>query len=101
LIDGTPFRRVHAETAPPYAASAPWYRNGRPVVHGGDVYYQNGLTRELSAHELERVGEFEKVPLFGLADPSSDEEGLLFVPVRPGCMFQPYNRFIASPAREP
>jgi hypothetical protein len=47
-----------------------------------------GLPRVLGVNEVTRMGEFQGVPLFAEAGQSRPE--VVYVPVRPGCEFQPY-----------
>ena len=48
-----------------------------------------GVTRVIQPPQLQRVGEVNGTPLFAEAGRESPFE-VVYVPVRPGCEFQPY-----------
>jgi hypothetical protein len=52
-------------------------------------YVKYGLPRVLGVNEVTRVGEFQGVPIFAEAGRTAPYE-VIYVPVRPGCEFQPY-----------
>jgi hypothetical protein len=73
---------------PGYAAEQPWFAQGS--LH---FRFQNlnkyGLPRFIEGHELRRVGEHQGVGVYAAA---SDwwRVDALYLPVRAGCVFQPY-----------
>jgi hypothetical protein len=91
LIGGVPFREAHPVTAPAYAPAAPWYVQTDSLQFGQQLYVRFGLTRRLDPPELVRVGTHQGTAIFAETG-SAAPHPALFVPVRPGCVFQPYQR---------
>jgi len=73
-----------------YASSATWFIDSEPVTFGGRRYVKYGLPRVLGATEVANVGSYQGVAVFaeGTADRMRPE--VIYLPVRPGCEFQPY-----------
>jgi hypothetical protein len=91
LLGGVPFREAHAVTAPDYASAAPWFVQSDSLQFGGQLYVRFGLTRRMGPEEVQRVGLHEGTAVF--AEPgAATPYPALFVPVRPGCVLQPYQR---------
>lgn len=88
IVAGRPFAEVYPASTPPYAAGADWYASGGMVVFERRRYVRYGLPRVVPADSLRRVGEFRGIPLF--AEDASAAFRFVYVPVRPGCEFQPY-----------
>lgn len=86
-LEGLPFARAYP-VGLDYAAGRAWLREGAPVRLAGREYARYGLPRVLAPAELVAVGDFDGVLLFGDAQAANPE--LLYVPLRPGCEFQPY-----------
>ncbi len=80
-----------------YAAGATWFINTEPVTVMGRRYVKYGLPRVLGVNEVTRVGEFQGVSVFAEAGATGTPE-VLYVPVRPGCEFQPYQTEIKAGA---
>ncbi|HEY0037353.1 MAG TPA: hypothetical protein VGB66_11725, partial [Longimicrobium sp.] len=72
-----------------YAAGASWFINNEPVMVMGRRYVKYGLPRVLGVNEVTRVGEYQGVSVFAETGATGTPE-VLYVPVRPGCEFQPY-----------
>jgi hypothetical protein len=72
-----------------YAAGATWYINNEPITVGGRRYVRYGLPRVLGVSEVTRTADYMGVPVFAEAGALGTPE-VLYVPVRPGCEFQPY-----------
>jgi hypothetical protein len=72
-----------------YAAGATWYINNEPITVGGRRYVRYGLPRVLGVNEVTRSADYQGVPVFTEAGAMGTPE-VLYVPVRPGCEFQPY-----------
>jgi hypothetical protein len=89
LLDGQPFSRVHAAEARPYAAGSEWYINGEMLPFHGWRLAKSGLPRVIQPDLLQRAGEFRGIPLFGEAGVSGIPD-VVYVPVRPGCVFHAY-----------
>jgi hypothetical protein len=89
LLNGQAFRTAHPATAPSYAAGANWFVQQQEVLFNDGNWVPFGVTRIIQPPNLQRVGEFEGTPLFAEAGRMAPYE-VLYVPVRPGCEFQPY-----------
>jgi hypothetical protein len=71
-----------------YAQSRRWFIASAPINHGGRLKVMYGLPRVLSPADLEVAGFHDGVPVFR---ERGDREALvLYLPVRPGCVFQTY-----------
>ena len=77
------------QTTGEYAGGAPWFINNEPITFGGRRYVKYGLPRVVGVTELGRVGDYQGVGVFGEAGGMEPRE-VIYVPVRPGCEFQPY-----------
>ena len=86
-VNGQPFGTVHA-TGAQYAANAGWYINNEPVMFQGRRFVKYGLPRVLGVNEVTRIGEHQGVSVF--AETGQTRPDVIYVPVRPGCEFQPY-----------
>ena len=86
-VNGQPFGTVHPMGSQ-YAANATWFINNEPVMFQNRRFVKYGLPRVLGVSEVTRVGEFQGVSLF--AEAGQTRPDVVYVPVRPGCEFQPY-----------
>lgn len=86
LVDGQrrAFASVYPATAPGYAESA-----SGTITVSGQEYVSFGLPRVIPAAQLTRVGESDGVGLFAETGAQAPH-GTLYLPLRPGCQFQPY-----------
>jgi hypothetical protein len=91
LINNVPFREAHPLVAPTYASVAPWFVQSDSMQFNQHLYVRFGLTRRLAPEDLERVGEHQGTAVFAEIGEEAPHPALL-VPVRPGCVFQPYQR---------
>jgi hypothetical protein len=83
------FRAVHPNDAS-YAADHAWYFRHNALRHLGRRYRKYGLPRILGISEVERPGStVGPVPLYVEKGTTGLPE-VLYVPVRVGCEFQPY-----------
>ena len=71
-----------------FAQNADWYVNNEPVTYKGRRYVKHGLPRALGYRDVVHDGEFLGVPVF--AAPPGPPTGVIYLPVKPGCEFQPY-----------
>lgn len=95
LMDGRLFSVAHP-VGSQYAATASWYANNEPLVMNGVTWTRYGLPLVLDVYDVTRVGEFGGVPIF--AEPwEHSDPSRLYVPIRPGCEFQPYAPADGSP----
>lgn len=91
LVDGRPFAEVHPATTPPYAAGAEWFVRDEPFDRDYGpplraVKYR--LPRVLSPREIVPVKPYRGVAVFAEAGITGEPE-VIYVLVRPGCVFQP------------
>jgi hypothetical protein len=87
-LDGRPFREAYPADAR-YAENARFYVDNETVTIAGRRYPKYGLPRVLGVDEVERAAEFGGVGVYiekGTGMPNS----VYYLPVRPGCVFQPY-----------
>jgi hypothetical protein len=87
VYQGVPFSQAFP-AGPGYAEAADWYATNEPVRYGGQLYVKYGDPRVLEIEEIARVGENDGVGIYvavGDVDPD-----VIYLPVRPGCVFQPY-----------
>jgi hypothetical protein len=89
LVNGRPFAEVYPDTVG-YAGAAQWYVDNEPITINRRRHVKYGVPRVLGVHELTRVGEYRGVPLF-VAAGADIRADIKYVPVRPGCEFQPYD----------
>jgi hypothetical protein len=80
-------QRIPATTG--YAAGATWYINNEPITVNGRRYVRYGLPRVLGVNEVTRTADYQGVSVFAEAGAQGTPE-VLYIPVRPGCEFQPY-----------
>ncbi|HST61729.1 MAG TPA: hypothetical protein VLK84_23720 [Longimicrobium sp.] len=88
LVNGRPFSEVYPATTG-YAAGAPWYIDNEPITVNGRRFVKYGLPRILGVTEVTRTADYMGVPVFAEAGATTATE-VVYVPVRPGCEFQPY-----------
>jgi hypothetical protein len=87
-VDGRPFGQAHAAAAAPYASGAAWYIQNDQITVGGRRFVKFGTPRVLGVNDVVRAGEYQGIPVFAEAGTARPE--VVYVPVRPGCEFQPY-----------
>ena len=86
---GVPFSRAFPLSRG-YAAEAEWYRNNEPIAFGArHRYVRYGYPRVLGVMEVVRVGEHHGVGVY-VRMGDTDDPQVIYLPVRPGCEFQPY-----------
>ncbi len=86
-VNGQPFATAYPMNAM-YAANATWFINNEPVMFQNRRFVKYGLPRVLGVNEVTRVGDFQGVPVF--AEAGQTRPDVIYVPVRSGCEFQPY-----------
>ncbi len=92
-VNGQPFATAYPAGAQ-YAANATWFINNEPVTFQGRRFVKYGLPRVLGVSEVTRVGDFGGVPVF--AEAGQTRPDVVYLPVRPGCEFQPYQTEIKT-----
>jgi hypothetical protein len=96
MVGGRPFAQAYPATAPNYAAGASWFIQGDQITLDGRRFVKYGLPRVLGVNDVRRAGEYQGVPVFaeaGMARPD-----VVYVAVRPGCEFQPYQTEVKAGA---
>jgi hypothetical protein len=83
-----------------YAASHPWYADGEPIRFRGRRFVRYGEPRVLGVPEVARAGEYRGVGVY--TEPGDTAPAFVYLPVRPGCEFQPYQleRKTGAPAAD-
>lgn len=90
--DTTVLGRRFSDLYPPdsaYAVSHRWYAEREPILYRGRRYVKYGLPRVLGESEVEPSGSVAGVVVF--VEPGQRRiPDVIYLPVRPGCEFQPY-----------
>jgi hypothetical protein len=86
--NGRPFSEVYPATVG-YAASAEWYVPNGSIMFDGKSYDWFELSRIIPASDLTRIGEYRGLSVFSAVS-AAGAEGVIYLPVRRGCEFQPY-----------
>ncbi len=81
------------EKSKDYAANQSWYINNDPVVLNGHNYVKYGLPRILGVFEIEKSVAYKGLGIYREAGTTGLAE-IIYIPVRPGCEFQPYQRTV-------
>ncbi|MDR0788549.1 MAG: hypothetical protein LBG44_11910 [Gemmatimonadota bacterium] len=89
LVNGRPFNEVHPVTVPNYAAGASWFLQSNEITFNNNAHVKYGVTRMITPAQLQRVGEYQGTPVFAEANTTAPWQ-VVYLPVRPGCEFQPY-----------
>lgn len=82
-------RRVHRSREGGYAGEEGWFRDREPIRQYGRRYVKFGPHRAVPADALTRGADHMGVPVF-LDRGDTRRPAALYVPVEPGCIFQPY-----------
>lgn len=90
-VAGRPFAEAFPAMAPNYAASEAFFVNNEEIRVMDRTYVKFGLPRVVSPTDVARVGEFQGVGVFAEAGATTPPV-VLYLPVRPGCEFQPYQQ---------
>jgi len=75
-----------------YARSEEWFRENESIRMASGRYLKYGPERSIPASKLKRGSAYAGIPLFLDPRDSSSPPSVLYVPSRPGCVFQPYLR---------
>jgi hypothetical protein len=81
-----------------YAGAEDWFRKGEPIRQYGERYLKHGPNRVVPAAALTLGAPHQGVPVF-LDRNDLESPAVLYIPVRPGCVFQPYAAERFSSAR--
>jgi hypothetical protein len=88
MVAGQAFAMAYPATSG-YAAGGTWYINNEPVTINGRRYVKFGLPRVVGVNEVTRTGEYQGVGVFTESSATGTPD-VVYIPVRPGCEFQPY-----------
>lgn len=88
-VSGQAFATRYPATAPTYAAGATWFVNTDALNFNNTDYVKFGVTRVIQPTQLMRAGEFQGTNVF-VESGATAPYNVVYVPVRPGCEFQPY-----------
>ena len=94
LVDNViqPLDEIHpVGVAAGYAGQEVWFTRGQPITLRGRSYIKYRGERRVPVDQLRRVGDFQGVPLYS-APADTLRPQALYVPVRVGCIFNPYVR---------
>lgn len=88
-VNNRAFSAAYPASSPTYASGATWYINNDSITVAGQEYVRFGVARVVPRTQLTRVGEFQGTPIFGQTGAAAPHD-VLYIPLRPGCEFQPY-----------
>lgn len=86
------FYDVYPQEGKEYASKAGWYINNEEVPYNNAKFIKYGLPRVLNSAEVVRTGEYGGVGIYTEAGVPENEVEVIYIPVRSGCEFQPYQR---------
>lgn len=86
------FHDVYPPEGKEYAAKNKWYINNDPVSFKGKKFIKYGLPRILATDEIIRAGDIGNVGIYTEASVVVEEAEVIYIPVRAGCEFQPYQK---------
>lgn len=89
LVNG---RRFSVADAGTYAGGLPWFESNESLAASAprDSYVKYGVPRIFAPGQLRRAGERHGVPVFVETEARDVPPSVIYVPVRPGCWFHPY-----------
>jgi Outer membrane protein beta-barrel domain len=95
-VNGRPFGQAYPAAAAPYASGAAWYIQNEHITVGGRRFVKFGMPRVLGVNDVVRADEYQGIPVF--AEAGTARPDVVYVPVRPGCEFQPYQTEVKAGA---
>jgi hypothetical protein len=75
-----------------YARDASWYVRSGPILLRDDMYVRYGLPRLLATTDVVPVAAYRGVTVFAERGVDPTRPDVIYIPTRPGCEFQPYER---------
>jgi hypothetical protein len=88
-VMGRRFSEAHPATAPTYVAGSTWYVNNEPIMYNGRRYVKFGLPRTIGTTDVMRSGAYQGTNVF-VETGTTGTPTVIYLPVQPGCVFQPY-----------
>lgn len=89
------FHSVYPITGAGYAAEQDWYINNETIESKGNYYVKFGLPRILGVNEIVKSDTYKEVGVYIEAGSLGVAE-VIYIPVRQGCEFQPYQKVCGS-----
>jgi hypothetical protein len=75
-----------------YAQLTPWFKNNEQITYKGKKFVKYGLPRVLGVTEIELSDKYKDVGVY-IERGYAGKVEVIYIPVRPGCEFQPYQVF--------
>jgi len=88
-ISGRRFSEAYPAMAPTYVAGSTWYVNNEPIMFNGKRYVKFGLPRVIGTTDVMSTGTYQGTSVF-VETGTTGTPTVIYLPVRPGCEFQPY-----------
>ena len=98
MVAGRRFSEAYPATTG-YAGTADFFVQDQPVRFRNREYVRYGLPRIVTVTDVTPVGDFQGVQVFAEPTANAQNPDVIYLPVRPGCEFQPYQRRTAVRAR--
>lgn len=83
------FSKVYPLSGKEYAGGTDWFINNEKISGKGKSYVKYGLPRVLGVSEITRISEYKGVGVYAESGSSGVPE-VIYIPVKSGCEFQPY-----------
>lgn len=93
------FYDVYPKNGPDYAETATWFINNEAVPFNGAKFVKYGLPRVLAPMEITKTGAYKGVGVYtesGMTEAELKTVEVIYIPVRSGCEFQPYQMEMPS-----
>lgn len=81
-----------------YAAGHSFVINNDPITFASRRFIKFGLPRIIEPLDLRHIGSYRSVPVFAAVG-TQEQPDVLYVPLRPGCEFQPYQYEVPTRTR--
>ncbi len=88
-IAGRRFSEAYPAMAPTYVAGSTWFVNNDPIMYNGRRYVKFGLPRVIGVNDVMNSGAYQGTNVF-VEIGTTGTPTVIYLPVRPGCEFQPY-----------
>jgi hypothetical protein len=89
------FYDLYPQEGAEYAARSGWYINSENIALNGASFVKYGLPRVLTPFEISKTAAYKGIGVYtesGLTAQELKEVEVIYIPVRSGCEFQPYQR---------
>ena len=90
LVAGRPLDEMTSGIPSPYLSEAEWRFEEPTVTFQGRRLVTYGTPRVMPPADLRRVGEYRGIPIFGERNDASARRLWIYLPLQPGCVFQPF-----------